>query len=291
MSGYCKWLGDNFVTQPLPLIVTGSSGRLGRLMRVHEQAIEGVGISPVWAARNGRAGGRAWDMISGSVPDLPLCGFLLHLAAVLPSRPPGADLQNNVALAKAVLAADRAASFAHVFFLSTVAVYAPQDRAIAETTAPDPQADYGRSKLQAEQVLRAGLGERLTILRLGNLAGADALLGSTGKVVLDPVPGGGGPIRSYIGPSAFARALTRLMALRARGQVLPPVINLALPGAVDMADLLRAAGRDWRFGPPRPGVVARVEVDVSRLVKLVPLPPARAADIVADLDTLQGRWP
>lgn len=279
------------MTQALPLIVTGSDGRIGRLVQAHAQITENAGFSPVWTSRKGHAGGPAWDMADRATPKLPVRGFLLHLAAVLPSRPPGADLRGNVDMARAVLAADRAAAFAHVFFLSTVAVYAPQDRAIAETEPADPQNDYGRAKFAAEQVLRDGLGERLTILRLGNLAGADALLGAKGSVMLDPVPGGGGPLRSYVGPVALAGVLVRLMALRAGGLDLPAILNLALPGAVDMADLLRAAGRDWRFGPPRAGTVARVEVDVARLAKLVALPPARAADIVADLNTLQGLWP
>ena len=294
MSGFCIWLevnGDNLVKLPLPLIVTGSSGRIGRLLQIYAQDYEEEGLLPFWTARNGLAGASEWEMISGQVPLLPVCGFLLHLAAALPSRSVGASLKGNLEMAQAVLKADRTAAFAHVFFLSTVAVYAPQSTAIAETVVPDPKNDYGRAKYAAEEILRAGLKDRLTILRLANLAGADALLGSEGEVVLDPVENSyRGPVRSYIGPGQLMTVLRQLMRLRARGQVLPATLNIALPGAVAMADLLDAAARRWRFGPPRPGVVARVEVEVSRLAGLVPLTKADAKVIVADLKSVRGGW-
>jgi hypothetical protein len=58
-----------------------------------------------------------------------------------------------------------------------------------------------------------------------------------------------------------------------------------------MADLLTAAGRDWRFGPPRPQVIARVGLATGLLRGLVPMVDANATRIVADLRALGGRWP
>lgn len=277
------------------LIVTGARGRIGRLLRQFESSAEFNSFSMAWASRSGQDGDLAWNMTGDAQPDLPDRAILLHLAAVLPGRGGSADLRQNADMARAILQADRRKPFAHVVFLSTVAVYAPQSGAIAETCQPDPQSDYGRAKLDAEMILRAGLGSRLTILRLANLAGADALLGGLagqGAVTLDPVPGQpAGPIRSYIGPLTLARCLGQLMQLLADGRPLPAVLNLAQPGPVAMGALLAVSGREWHFGPERAGVVARVEVDVSQLLSFCDLKPADAAGILAELDQIREVWP
>jgi hypothetical protein len=81
-----------------------------------------------------------------------------------------------------------------------------------------------------------------------------------------------------------------LAALVTQAGRLPAVINLAQPGVIAMADLLAARGQPWCFGPPRAGAVARVVLATDVLAGLVPLPPASAASVVADLDSVPG-WP
>lgn len=57
-----------------------------------------------------------------------------------------------------------------IVFTSTVAVYGLGGQASSETTEPAPFNDYGRSKLEAEEILKAwarrGTGRRLVIVRL-----------------------------------------------------------------------------------------------------------------------------
>jgi nucleoside-diphosphate-sugar epimerase len=120
---------------------------------------------------------------------------------------------------------------------------------------------------------------RLTILRIGNVVGADTLLGGgVGPVSLHRFADGSGPRRSYIGPVALARTLAGLAAAPA----LPPVLNVAAPGAVAMADLLEAAGRCRRWSPAPEGTVREVTLDTSLLGTILDLPPGGAAAMVAE---------
>lgn len=271
------------------VLVTGAAGRIGRLLRLHAGDFAARGVHPRWLTR------AEWDL-AAPPPGLPRGAVLVNLAGVLPGR--GA-LSGNVEQARAIVAADGALAFRHVLHMSSAAVLPPGPRALGEEVRPSPPSPYGAAKAEAEDVLLAGLTGRITILRLGNLAGADALLGGNdphAEVILDPVPGqDGGPLRSWIGPLTLVRVLVALAAAAPDAR-LPPILNLAQPGVVAMADLLAAAGRRWRFGPPRDAVIARVELATGRLARFCaeqdcPLPPATAQGIVGETLALKGRWP
>lgn len=291
------------------LLVTGSTGRIGRLLRLLWRPGDAPALPVVWCARPHRTSGDAathgtaepatliWNHASALPDGWPEGAVILHLAGVVAGD--AGALEANVELAHALARAARARGAAHVLFASSVAVYRPGPDAIAETEPPDPPSAYGRSKAAAEAALKAGLagsGTGLTCLRIANLAGADALLGGArkrgGEVTLDHAPGRpAGLERSYIGPQSLAGVLARLVDLAAEDPMaLPEVLNFAQPGAVAMGDLLTAAGLPWRFGPgmaPAP----RVVVDCARLQALAPLPPATPASLVAELATLEGTWP
>lgn len=270
------------------VLVTGAAGRIGRLLALHEADFTARSLRPHWLTR------ARWDLAAPPPPDLPRRAVLLNLSGAVPGR---GVLSDNVDQARAIVAADAALSFRHVLHMSSAAVLAPGPRALGEDVPPAPLSPYGAAKAEAEALLLAGLPGRVTILRLGNLAGADALLGGNDPgtdVVLDPVPGQvGGPLRSWIGPLTLARVMA---ALAAGAEELPPILNLAQPGVVAMAELLDAAGRRWHYGPPRSDVVARVELATGRLGRFCahwgcPLPPATAQGIVGELLALKGRWP
>lgn len=55
--------------------------------------------------------------------------------------------------------------------LSSRKVYAPRAAPLAEDAPVGPRDAYGRNKRAAEEALRERLGERLTVLRLGNIFG------------------------------------------------------------------------------------------------------------------------
>ncbi|MGV8985764.1 MAG: NAD-dependent epimerase/dehydratase family protein [Cypionkella sp.] len=278
---------------PSCTIVTGAAGRVGRALRCAWWG--NVSDLPVqWSARNqGQDVDIVWDIGKSLPPPLPENAVFLHLAGQ--TRGNAEDLAENRRSAQVLCESASASRARHVFLMSSGAVYAPSPHLITEDQRPKPVSDYGRAKLEAEDVARDILPHGgLTILRLGNLAGADALLSSVrnGPVTLDPIEGQqGGPERSYIGPRVLAQVLQALIGRLARGEALPPVLNIAQPPVLSMADLLTAAGADWRFGPPRPLAIPRVALSVDLLAALVPVPVATAVSVVADLRSMAGAWP
>ena len=279
------------------LFVTGSAGRVGRALR----AAWGMSAQPVdnvlWSGRYAAQGiDIEWDIANTPAPPLPRGAIWLHLAGQTGGDATALAENRRTADAACLAAHDHQAR--HLFFMSSVAVYRPGPGLLSEASLPSPLSPYGAAKLAAEHAAQQVLAQSptgLTVLRLANLAGADALLGprvSTDILTLDPVPGPArGPERSYIGPVTLASVLRDLIGLLIAGHAVPSVLNLAQPPAVAMADMLDARGLRWRFGPPNPRVIPRVAVDTALLSSLVPLAPVTATSLVADLDQLAGAWP
>ena len=279
--------------EAVPLVITGAGGRLGRLLRCLWPEALDRRLAPVWFARNSQIPGVfAWDMGREPAPELPRGAVILHLAGSV------ATLAEYRASVAAICAAADAGGARHLFVASSAAVYRPQVQDNREDTPPDPPNAYGLAKLDAEQAARQAMakssGPGLTLLRIGNIAGADALLGGTApgrSVVLDPVPGQNGPERSYIAPTVLAQVFSQLAGLAVAAAALPLILNVAQPGRIAMGDLLDAAGRDWGFGPPSDTVLPRLTLNTDRLAALLPLPATSAKKLVADLAGLAGRWP
>lgn len=255
-------MSDHFLAGPL---ILGASGRLGRSLRRVWPADAPV---PVWQTRDGAGGTLAWDILNAPVPALPPVGGIVVLAGVTAGTP--ADLALNTPLAQ--VGADLGARLGvPVLVASTQAVYGPQPGLLAEDTPPAPASDYGRAKLAMEAAVTA---PHVTCLRIANVAGCDALAAGirAGNVVLDRFADGQGPRRAMIGPADLARVLVALLAAEAR----PPVLNVARPGLVAMAEVLRAAGVPFDWRPAPAGALAELALDVTLLQGICPLPPADA---------------
>lgn len=293
---------------PARLLVLGGTGRLGRLLRRTrtlaaaaqpgwQPAIEAAAPTLIWQRRRAETG-RSGDPLFDPLAEPAAFGdaargsdAILTLAGVVAGD--AAALSVNVALALASLEAARAVGVGQVFLISSAAVYGRVVGAARETAQPQPLSDYGRAKLAMEAAAatwaaRAGAGApRVTCLRIGNVAGADQLLGaprSVGPRPLDLLADGRGPARSYIGPQALAAQIAALAARAKAGAVLPGVINLALEGTVTMDELLVADGRGWLPRAAPAEVIGEVRLDVTRLAGLIGAPArAEAAAIVADL--------
>ncbi|WP_415922312.1 NAD-dependent epimerase/dehydratase family protein [Tateyamaria sp. SN6-1] len=232
-----------------PLVVLGAGGRLGRL------------LAPAWPIETVQLGRRDLDILDSAalVSALRGAGGVLCLAGVTP----GSDrpMSLNTTLAQLVLDAAQAAQCGRVMLMSSAAVYGRQTGLLSEDTPPAPLSDYGKAKLAMEQ-MAATHAHPNTVLRLGNVAGADAILGGWRPgFALDVLPDGTTPMRSYVGPHTLARICTTLATTPA----LPPLMNIAAPGALEMGALLDAAGCEWSPRTADGEVIAKVTLDTSRV--------------------------
>ncbi len=267
----------------IPVLVTGSTGKLGELLRKAWSIAPLHGYFPIFQGRE--SGDVRWRMLDEPYNGPALRGgIIINLTGVTRGDP--VLLQQNTDLALAACDLARRQGAAQVFLLSSAAVYgAGAGVPLAETAPCASLSAYGDAKIAMERAVQGQRG--VTVLRLGNVVGADALVAGNARgvqAVLDPSPlGTRGPERSYIGPRTFAAVLAQLCQRVRTAQTLPAVLNLAAPGVVAMADLLDAAQMDWRFGPQNPAVLPRIELDVAQLQTILPLPmPSANAQSMVD---------
>ncbi len=227
------------------ILVIGATGRIGGILRRCWPAGQ-----IQWQSRAEQAGA-GWTVLDPLGDPQALAeatkgvDSVLCLAGVTPAGAArGGHMDDNTALALATIRA-AAATGTRVLLASSAAVYGSQTGVLTEDLAPTPLSDYGRAKARMEAE-GLGLGEKsgvpVTVLRIGNVAGVDAILGGwRSGFALDRFADGRTPRRSYIGPVTLARVLGDLAAV----PNLPPILNVAAPGVVEMGALLDAAGLDW----------------------------------------------
>lgn len=254
-----------------PLIL-GASGKLGQALRYVWP--KDVPI-PLWQTRDGVEGTWGWDILNEPAPALPtellpLSGIVV-LSGVTQGDTAELALNTDLVLAGANLGAVLGVP---VLAASSQAVYGPQQGMLRENSRLMPSNDYGRAKQTMEAAVAA---PHVTCLRLGNVVGCDALAASIslGKVVLDRFADGRGPRRAMLSPLDLYWVIQELLAVPVR----PQVVNVARPGLVEMADILKAAGVafEWRDAPS--GAMQELALDVSLLQGICPLPYADAGDL------------
>ncbi len=274
------------------LVVLGAGGKVGRLLHRFWSITpsENVRITYQHHQPNGPQGAVIWQY--GDDPGvLDSSENLLVLWGVTPGshRPLG----QNRTLALQALELARKMGARRVFIASSAAVYAGAGPGpLAEDRPLAPVAPYGRAKLEMEQaVLRqAARADDIAVscLRLANVVGADSLFAAMargGEVTLDRFASGLGPRRSYLTAGDLARVVLALSALP--GEQLPPVLNVAGSRALAMADLARAAGRKVSWRPAPPEALEQVELDTTRLARLVG-PLAESSDPQQAIRAWQG---
>ena len=241
----------------MTVAILGASGRLGRL------------VCQGWP--EARAFGR-----SATPSELEGCKTLFDLRGIVNGK---GDVFRNEAIAREALAMGRAAGARRVFLPSSAAVYGRMGEGLHEGVAA-PVSDYGRSKLDMEQ-MAAAHAQPATCLRFGNLAGVDAILGGwRPNFMLDQFPDGTTPARSYIGPQTLVQTLKTLSAQDA----LPDVLNIATPGAIEMGALLDAAALGWRARPAPETAIKCVALDTGLLRLFCAIKPetGSAAHVAAE---------
>lgn len=260
------------------VLMVGASGRVGRMVQKSwNQTAPELRLVPQF--RNGKVEDcLIWNPMDGhralleEVDRNGAFATMIVLAGVTPAT--GQPFSLNVDIAEACLDAANSAGIGRVLLASSSAVYGVNDGLpLTEQTPCNPVNEYGQAKLEMERAAapwRSG-GMDLCCLRIGNVAGADALLlnvaaSSPGQAItIDIFDDGRGPVRSYIGPRSFASVLATLCGQPAP---LPGVLNIAAPVPVSMDALATAAGHPW--SPRRPGVNAQQDItlDCSALSRL-----------------------
>jgi len=270
-------MSSTLVPDPAHLIkpvVLGATGRLGGMVR----AIWGSDAA-IWQSRAPRSGfaQASPDRIAPLLEGAPA---VLCLWGATPAS--GGDMADNATLAKQALDAAAAARAGPVLLASSAAVYGRRSTGLNEAAAPTPVAPYGVAKAEMEQ-MALNHPHPSCILRIGNVAGADAILGGWRPGMTLDAKSGRTPARSYIGPVQLADVLASLM----RQTNLPPVLNVAAPGAVEMGHLLDAADLGWAPRPAHDGVIWNVTLDTARLAAIYPFDRkvSSAAQIVKDWRT------
>jgi len=262
------------------LVILGATGQVGQALARVWPASAPRGI---WQHRPGVQADildifpgetLAWDILKDPAPVLPkTASSMIVLAGVM-----GADeatLAQNTTLALAAVKAARMAGIARVLVASTQAVYGTDVAQVLEDDPCLPAAPYGRAKLAMEHALAPY--PEVTCLRLGNVAGTDALFRAAARqpVTLDRFADGSSPRRSYIGPVTLAAVL---LGLCDPALDLPPVLNVASPGVLDMHDVMTAAQVDLTTRAAPAGALAC----------LVPLAPVTARGLIDE--ARRGGW-
>lgn len=260
----------NTISQTL---VVGASGRVGRMLT---RAWVKAGQNPVLQHRGAGLDYDGpqlhWEPLAPTDPGATPLGRdgLFRAMVVLAGAVPGrGDLGLNAVLAEACCRAAFDAGIPQVLLASSSAVYGVNaGLPHLEGDPLRPVNDYGRAKIAAEAAadLWRGRGLAVTALRIGNVAGADALLTNPARpLLIDRFADGAGPLRSYIGPQSMARVIAALV-----GRDLPHVVNLAAPRPVAMADLARAAGLPWAYIPAPETAHQNITMNCDVLARLLP---------------------
>ena len=243
------------------VLLVGASGRIG-LMLLHHWPRVNSQLKIVPQSREQKiTGGLSWIPTNGPEPLMEYIRSngrfhaMVILAGVTPGQ--GQPFELNTILAENCLEAASRADISRVLLASSSAVYGIGDgRPFTEKSTCYPINEYGQSKLRMEDACRhfRDKGIDLCYLRIGNVAGADALLMNIARAMqnepieIDIFENGLGPVRSYIGPSTLARVLQTLCL---HPKKIPEVLNIATPTPISMTALAIATKHPWR---PRPAV-------------------------------------
>jgi len=190
----------------------------------------------------------------------------------------------NVRFVQDLLHKSAETGVAHVVLASSAATYgAGGDAPFCETDDLNPLIPYGVSKMAMEHVAldfaARQSGPSITIARIGNVAGADALTAAAKRHIAQDTPmplhrfeDGTAPVRSYIGPRDLFLALDAL-SIAHNGP--PRIVNVVHPQPVAL-DAVLTAYQDhvlpelsWADTPAPTGTPQRVTLCADKLQRYV----------------------
>jgi nucleoside-diphosphate-sugar epimerase len=273
------------------VLVLGATGRIGHILRFFWPTQDDL-VLHSRQARPGFVHFQPAEMREDVLDQLPPIRAVICLSGVTRAGVTQ-DLSDNTAMAIAAVRLGKALGARRVFCASSAAVYGRAVGQAEETQPCTPISDYGRAKQRMEEqalALSTGSHQPTTMLRIGNVAGADAILeGWHEGMVLDQFLNKKTPIRSYIGPAKLARTLHVLTL----SENLPDVLNIAAPLPVEMGTLLDAAGLPWQPRIAQAGAIESVHLSTKRLEEHMDFAPkdSEAATMVKEWKEMGARNP
>lgn len=269
------------------ILITGSSGRLGRLLRAATRISGCAGFEILFQSR-GHDSDLRWS--PGDPFDLlPKCDMVVALWG----RTDGDErtLAQNSELADLSREVARHCGAHRVVHMSSAAVYGPGQN-LTEEAPMTPANAYGAAKCAMETRVSETAKEddpQDIILRLANVVGADSLapaLMGDAPVCLDRFDDGLGPQRSYLAAGDLLQLVLRLT----KAESVPKILNVASAASVGMEEVSKAAGKDIVWRPAPETAVQNVTLDISKLIGSFPdLPRQETADaLIADWRALEA---
>lgn len=150
------------------ILITGGCGRIGREL-VRRLKKGGDNITVIDLRHGDIPGVKYITAPIGEIADLGKVDIVYHLAASINYRLPMRELRRRNVLPTAQLMG-LCQSCKQFIFMSTTSVYNESEGPITEENEPDPYSNYGRSKLEAERLVRTG-NLPYTILRSSQVYG------------------------------------------------------------------------------------------------------------------------
>jgi UDP-glucose 4-epimerase len=275
------------------LLLMGASSRIGRSVRKCWDSLTEPVCDVVYQYRTQfGVEDLCWDPMHGVDPLLQhiethgkFSAMVVLSGAIVVNED---TLEHNSLIAEACLSAAHAAQIPKVLLASSSSVYgAWQTDAFSESDSLKPVSLYGLSKVKMERVCEswANLGLETCCLRIGNVAGADALLSKwqhcdiINPLLIDRFPNGRGPKRSYIGPTLLADAIISLALNKKR---LPSIINLASSPPVFMETLAEIANLPWTWKEASTNSNQYITLDLRLLGSIFYQPQSNLNDLIAD---------
>ncbi|GAB3658243.1 NAD-dependent epimerase/dehydratase family protein [Ramlibacter alkalitolerans] len=162
------------------VVVTGASGFIGRALVRHLHAAGRPVVAVSRHAWTPPAGVRAvavagYDDVATLAAAVPAGSVVVHLASIAHRGGEAAEFTASTRAAQDMLAAAAAAGARRFVFVSSIGVNGnvTHGKPFTEADPPEPAEPYARSKLRAEEIVRAGPLEHV-ILRPPLVAGPDA---------------------------------------------------------------------------------------------------------------------
>lgn len=281
------------LSQKRRVLITGSGGRLGRLLQAAHRLTESTGDAmQTEILFQSRQIGADLVWTPGDDPSR-LPPFDAVVALWGRTKGNRLELAENETLVDVGCALAKQLGATQLIHISSVAVYGAGCN-MTESHPCQPLNAYGAAKCGMEARVEArDATDALshTVLRLANVVGADSLapaLEGPDAVSLHRFDNGTGPVRSYLSASDLLTVLNRLVSDTAGDP--PSVLNVASPAPVAMQALAEAAGKDVQWHPAPADAIQNVTVNVAELHHaLEPLEMARdATAMIADWRKLTG---